>query len=435
MATSSASGSIGGVGPTTAAESDSAATAWRCRFCAAPISRTVIDLGMSPLCESFLAADELDRMEPFYPLDVRICDGCLLVQLPEYVAPEVIFSDYAYFSSYSDSFVEHAREYVTMAIERFGLGEASLVVELASNDGYLLRHFVERNVPVIGVEPAANVAAVTVEQLMPTRVAYFGRKTAIELVAEGRQADLIVANNVLSQAPHLNDFVAGMAILLARDGTATIEFPHLMRLLEANLFDTIYHEHFTYFSLLTAEKVFAAHGLTVVDLDEIPTHGGSLRLYLRHAGDGTWAVSERVHEFRSREEEAGLASLEPYPAFRGLVEETKRSLLSFLIQAKSDGRSVVGYGAPGKANTLLNYCGIRTDFVDYTVDRNPYKHGRFTPGTHIPIYPPERIVETRPDYIWILPWNLTDEIVTQLAYARDWGARFVIAMPELTVLP
>jgi SAM-dependent methyltransferase len=432
---SSAGGGSGAVGPTMAAERASTATAWLCRFCAAPIDRTVIDLGMSPLCESFLAADELDRMEPFYPLDVRICDSCLLVQLPEYVAPEEIFSHYAYFSSYSDSLVQHAREYVTMAIDRFRLGEASLVVELASNDGYLLRHFVERGVPVIGVEPARNVAAVAIEQHVPTHVAYFGRETADELVAQGARADLIVANNVLSQAPHLNDFVAAIAVLLGPDGTATIEFPHLMRLLEANLFDTIYHEHFTYFSLLTAERVFAAHGLSVVDLEEIATHGGSLRLYLRHAGDGDLAVSGSVHEFRSREEDAGLSSLEPYPAFRGVVEETKRSLLSFLIQAKSDGRSVVGYGAPGKANTLLNYCGVRTDFLDYTVDRNPYKHGRFTPGTHIPIYPPERIAETRPDYIWILPWNLKDEIVTQLGYARDWGARFVIAMPELTVLP
>jgi len=399
------------------------------------LHRTVVDLGMSPLCESFLTSDELDRMEPFYPLDVRVCDSCLLVQLVEYVSPEEIFTEYAYFSSYSDSFVEHARDYVTMIVERLGLDRSSFVVEIASNDGYLLQHFLELDVPVLGIEPAENVAAVALDRNIPTRVAFFGRTTAQELADEGRRADLLIGNNVLSQAPHLNDFVAGMKILLAPDGVATVEFPHLMRLLEANLFDTIYHEHFTYFSLLTAERVFASHGLTVFDLDEVPTHGGSLRLYLRHDEDGSRPVSAEVDAFRAREEQAGLASLEPYAGFRERIEETKRALLDFLVRAKREGKSVVGYGAPGKANTLLNYCGIRTDFLDYTVDRNPYKHGLFTPGTHIPIYPPERIAETKPDYIWILPWNLKDEIVEQLAYARDWGARFFVAVPQLAVLP
>jgi len=406
----------------------------RCRFCDAALNRSVVDLGMSPLCESFLAADELDRMEPFYPLNVRICDECLLVQLPEYVAPEAIFTEYAYFSSYSDSFVQHAAEYVDRIVDRLRLHGESFVVELASNDGYLLQHFVERDIPVLGIEPARNVAAAAVERGVPTHVAFFGRETAAELVQEWRTADLIVANNVLSQAPHLNDFAAGMKTLLSPEGTATVEFPHLMQLIEANLFDTIYHEHFTYFSLHTAEVVFAAHGLTVVDLDEISTHGGSLRLYLQHSASGH-APAAAVEAFRRREDRAGLGSFETYRAFGGRIEENKRALLDFLISARRDGKSIAGYGAPGKANTLLNYCGIRADLLDYTVDRNPYKHGRFTPGTHIPIYPPERLAETRPDFIWILPWNLQEEVAEQLAYAREWGARFFVAVPMLTVLP
>ena len=405
-----------------------------CRFCGALLERTVVDLGMSPLCESFLAADQLDQMEPFYPLNVRVCESCLLVQLPEYVPPEEIFSEYAYFSSFSDSFVQHAADYVEGVVERLGLGGESFVVEVASNDGYLLQHFVGHGIPVLGVEPARNVAAVAVERGVATRIAFFGEETAQALLREGPSADLIIGNNVLSQAPHLNDFVAGLKTLLSPSGTITVEFPHLMQLLEANLFDTIYHEHFSYFSLLTAERVFAAHGLALVDLDEIATHGGSLRLYLEH-DERDNKPSEAVEAFRRREEEAGLGSLLPYAAFRERIEEMKRRLLDFLVAAKREGKSIAGYGAPGKANTLLNYCGIRTDFVDYTVDRNPYKHGRFTPGTHIPIFPPDRLAETKPDYIWILPWNLKDEIVEQLAYTREWDARFVVAVPELTVVP
>ena len=411
------------------------ATGVVCRLCGAPLQRTVADLGMSPLCERFIALEQLDEMEPFYPLNVRICDRCSLVQLPEYVPPEEIFTEYAYYSSYSDSFVQHAHEYALMAAERFGLGAGSCVVEVGSNDGYLLQHFVELGIRVLGIDPAENVAATARERNVPTRVAFFGEATAHDIAGGGIRADLIVANNVLSQAPHLNDFVGGMKTLLAPDGTATVEFPHLMRLIEANLFDTIYHEHFTYFSLLTAERLFAQHGLAVFDLDEISTHGGSLRLYLRHKQDPAPAVSDAVGEFRAREEAARLTSPEPYAAFSRRIEETKRALLTFLVEAKRDGKTVVGYGAPGKANTLLNYCGIRTDLIDYLVDRNPYKHGRFTPGTHIPILPPERIAETRPDYIWILPWNVREEIVEQLGYAREWGARFLVAVPELSLLP
>jgi len=404
-----------------------------CRFCGTGLGRTVVDLGMSPLCESFLRADELDAMEPFYPLHVRVCESCHLVQLPEYVAPEDIFTEYAYFSSYSDAFVAHARDYVTMITQRLGLSGESFVVELASNDGYLLQHFVERGISVLGIDPARNVAQAAIARGVPTRISFFGRETAEEVVAERRHADLIVANNVLSQVPNLDDFVAGIATLLAPGGVVTLEFPHLMRLLEGNLFDTIYHEHFSYFSLLTATRVLAAHGLEVFDLEEVWTHGGSLRLFVGHAAGGH-VSSDRLGEFAERERAFGLENGAPYEDFRERVAKTKRELLELLIGARRDGLKVVGYGAPGKANTLLNYCGIRTDLLEYTVDRNPHKHGLFLPGTHIPIFAPDRIAETRPDLILVLPWNLRDEIVEQLAYTREWGARLVVALPSVEVV-
>jgi C-methyltransferase C-terminal domain/Putative zinc binding domain/Methyltransferase domain len=404
-----------------------------CRFCQTPLGRTVVDLGMSPLCESFLREDQLDAMEPFYPLHVRICENCNLVQLPEYVAPEEIFTEYAYFSSYSDSFVAHAREYVELITQRLGLDGRSFVVELASNDGYLLQHFVQRGIPVLGIDPAQNVARAAVERGVPTMTSFFGRDVAAELVADGRRADLIVANNVLSQAPNLHDFVAGIATLLAPQGVLTVEFPHLMRLLEGNLFDTIYHEHFTYFSLLTATRLFEAHELGVFDLEELWTHGGSLRLYVGRQEDGHHA-SERVAEFAGRERAFGLEDGAPYDDFRGRVEETKRDLLDLLVRATRDGLQVAGYGAPGKGNTLLNYCGIRTDLLRYTVDRNPHKHGMLLPGTHIPIFPPEHLAETKPDLILVLPWNLREEISAQLEYTRDWGAKLVFALPTVEVV-
>jgi C-methyltransferase C-terminal domain/Putative zinc binding domain/Methyltransferase domain len=404
-----------------------------CRFCQTPLGRTVVDLGMSPLCESFLREDQLDAMEPFYPLHVRICENCNLVQLPEYVAPEEIFTEYAYFSSYSDSFVAHAREYVELITQRLGLDGRSFVVELASNDGYLLQHFVQRGIPVLGIDPAQNVARAAVERGVPTMTSFFGRDVAAELVADGRRADLIVANNVLSQAPNLHDFVAGIATLLAPQGVLTVEFPHLMRLLEGNLFDTIYHEHFTYFSLLTATRLFEAHELGVFDLEELWTHGGSLRLYVGRQEDGHHA-SERVAEFAGRERAFGLEDGAPYDDFRGRVEETKRDLLDLLVRATRDGLQVAGYGAPGKGNTLLNYCGIRTDMLRYTVDRNPHKHGMLLPGTHIPIFPPEHLAETKPDLILVLPWNLREEISAQLEYTRDWGAKLVFALPTVEVV-
>jgi len=406
-----------------------------CRFCGAPLAQTLVDLGMSPLCESYVTAEGLNRMEPFYPLHAYVCSRCYLAQLEEYVGPEEIFTEYAYFSSYSDSWLEHARRYTDLMAERFALGRSSFVVELASNDGYLLQYFVEKGVPVLGIEPARNVAEAALAKGIPTRVAFFGEKLARELAAEGVAADLVVGNNVLAQVPGLNDFVEGIKLLLKPGGVATLEFPHLLRLLAENQFDTIYHEHFSYFSFLSAERIFAAHGLVLFDVEELGTHGGSLRVYARHAEDAAKPVGPRVGELRTREEAAGLNRMATYGSFSGRVQETKRKLVEFLIGAKRDGKSICGYGAPGKGNTLLNYCGIRTDFLDYTVDRNPYKQGKFTPGTHIPILPPDRIGQTRPDYVLILPWNFKDEIIGQLAYVRKWGGKFVVPIPEVRIFP
>ncbi len=405
-----------------------------CRFCGEIADRLFVDLGMSPLCESYLSAEQLNHMEPFYPLRANVCPRCFLVQLDQYVTAHHIFGgEYAYFSSYSSSWVEHARRYTEMIRGRLGLNAKSLVAEIASNDGYLLQHFVGAGIPVLGIEPAVNVADAARAKGVRTEVRFFGTNTARDLVAQGLGADLIVGNNVLAHVPDLNDFVGGMKVLLKADGVITMEFPHLLRLMEGNQFDTIYHEHFSYFSFTTAAQVFAAHGLTVFDVDEIPTHGGSLRIYAQHRGDGIRPVTQAVAELLSAEERAGVTRMETYSAFEERVRDTKRRLLEFLIEAKRQGKRVAGYGAPGKGNTLLNYCGIRTDFVDYTVDRNPYKHGKFLPGTHIPIFPPDRIAQTRPDYVLILPWNLKDEIIGELAYVREWGGRFVVPIPEVQV--
>jgi hypothetical protein len=405
----------------------------RCRFCASALEHTFVDLGMSPLCETFLTADQLDAMEPFYPLHVWVCSKCFLVQLQEYVSPEHIFSEYAYFSSYSTAWLKHAEDYVQLVSKRLGLGSDSLVVELASNDGYLLQYFVRSGVPCLGIEPAANVAKAAEEKGVPTLVKFFGEATARELVSEGRRADLIAGNNVLAQVPDINDFVAGIPILLKPSGTVTLEFPHLVRLIEGNQFDTIYHEHFSYFSLLAVERIFERHGLVVFDVEEHWTHGGSLRVWGRPAADSSRPVGERVLALRSQEQAAGLDRIETYASFEERVRATKHRLLELLIDVRRKGKRVAGYGAPGKGNTLLNYCGIRTDFLDYTVDRNPYKHGRYTPGTHIPILKPEEIDARRPDYVFILPWNLKAEIMKQLAHIKDWGGRFIVPIPEATI--
>lgn len=408
---------------------------FECRFCKAPLRTTFADLGMSPLCETYIKPEQLHEMEPFYPLHAYICDQCFLVQLQEFVTPDVIFSEYAYFSSYSTSWIEHARQYSEKVIARFGLGPNSKVIEIASNDGYLLQHFVARGVPVLGIEPAANVAAVAIEKGVPTSVRFFGRKTADEIAREFGSPDLLLGNNVLAHVPDLNDFVAGMKRLLAPGGVITMEFPHLERLMAENQFDTIYHEHFSYFSFVVVEKIFAHHGLTLFDVEELPTHGGSLRIYARHSENtASLPVGERVDALRRREIDGKFLTLDRYRGFGEQVMATKRQLLAFLIEAKQRGKKIVGYGAPGKGNTLLNYCGIRTDFLDFTVDANTYKQGTFTPGTRIPILSPERIREARPDYVLILPWNLSDEIRRAAAYIREWGGRFVVPIPQVKVL-
>jgi SAM-dependent methyltransferase len=389
---------------------------------------------MSPLCESFVPADAVNQMEPFFPLHTWVCRQCYLVQLEEYVTPEHIFTEYAYFSSYSTAWLKHAEDYTAMITQRLGLGPKSLVVELASNDGYLLQYFVKRGIPVLGIEPAANVAKVAVDRGVDTLVKFFGKELGASLAAEGRQADLILGNNVLAQVPDLNSFVAGIKNLLKPTGTVTIEFPHLQKLYDENQFDTIYHEHFSYFSLISVEKIFAAHDLTIFDVEELWTHGGSLRIYARPVADASRPVSERVTNLRKREEAAGYLDIAHYTRFEEQVRETKRKILEVLIGIKRQGKRIAGYGAPGKGNTLLNYCSIRTDFLDFTVDRNPYKHGRFLPGTHIPIFEPSKIDEVKPDYVFILPWNLKNEIMTQLAHIRSWGGKFIVPIPEATVV-
>jgi SAM-dependent methyltransferase len=410
-----------------------ATTARRCRSCGAELQNTFIDLGMSPLANSNIDPARMDRMEPFYPLHAYVCHECFLVQLEEFETPEAIFSDYVYLSSYSESWVEHARRYVEMVTARFDLNERSQVVEIASNDGYLLQHFIKRKIKALGIEPAANVARIAQGKGIPTHVAFFGEATARALSANGTRADLIVANNVLAHVPGLNDFIEGLSIMLKPGGVVTCEFPHLLRLMEESQFDTIYHEHFSYFSLLSVSKAFARHRLAVIDVEELPTHGGSLRIYVAHADDRSLTVGPRVADLLRREREKGLATLEPYKAFAGKAAATKRKLLRFLIEAKSQGKTIVGYGAPAKGNTLLNYCGIRSDFIDYVVDLNPLKQGRYLPGTRIPIFSPEKIRETQPDYVLLLPWNLRGEIMGQMAYIRDWGGRFVTPLPEVAV--
>ncbi len=405
-----------------------------CRFCGAPLSEVFVDLGASPLANSYLEPADLAKAEAFYPLCVYVCGECLLVQLPEEERPEAIFSDYAYFSSFSDSWLLHAKRYAEAMIERFGLGAGHQAIEIASNDGYLLRWLQERGIPVLGVEPAGNVAAAAEAAGIPTVVKFFGEATARELVAEGKRADLLIGNNVLAHVPGLNDFVAGLKILLAPAGVLTMEFPHLLRLMAEDQFDTIYHEHYSYFSFATVRKVFAAHGLTLFDVEELQTHGGSLRIYARHDEDDSKPVGERVADLLAREEAAGLGKLETYRSFGERVQRVKWGLLRFLIATREAGKSIAGYGAPAKGNTLLNYCGIRTDFLDYTVDRSPHKQGRYLPGVRIPIHGPDRLRETRPDYVLILPWNLKEEIVEQMADVRSWGGRFVVAIPEVEIL-
>jgi SAM-dependent methyltransferase len=404
-----------------------------CRFCGAGLRRTFVDLGLSPLCETYPAVADLNRGEIYYPLHVYVCEKCWLVQLEEYESPEKIFSDYAYFSSFSDSWLKHCDKYCEAMKSRFGLGKQSFVVEVASNDGYLLQYFVKRDVPVLGIEPAANVAKVAVEKGVPTLVRFFGVELANELVAQGRSADLVLGNNVLAQVPDLNDFVEGLKILLKPEGTLTLEFPHLLQLIQLNEFDTIYHEHFSYFSMLSTVKIMEAHGLKVFDVEELASHGGSLRVYACRAESQTHPIAPSVGNLIAEEHKAGLDSIEGYERFALQVKRTKWALVEFLLTAARQGKTVAGYGAPGKSATLLHYCGIGKDLIEYTVDRSPYKQGRFLPGTHIPIYHPDRIRETKPDYVVILPWNLKDEIMQQLQFIREWGGKFVVPIPKVAM--
>jgi len=403
-----------------------------CRFCHGALHKFV-DLGSSPPCESFLAEGQLSAPETFYPLAAYVCRDCWLVQLPEHVSPHDIFTEYAYFSAFSDAWLDHARRYVDKVTDLFGLDGSSRVVELGSNDGYLLQYFVKKGIPALGVDPAANVVKAAAERGVRTVVGFFGAAVAQRVAAEEGQADLVLGNNVLAQVPDLNDFVAGIAMLLKPDGAVTLEFPHILETLQGNQFDQFYHEHFSYFSGLALEKIFAAHGLRLFDVERLWSHGGSLRVYACHGGNAARPTSGAVKELLAAERAAGLDRLETYEDFAEKVFATKRRLLSFLIEARDNGKTVIGYGAPGKGNTLLNYCGIRTDLLAYTVDRNPHKHGRYLPGTRIPIHPPKAIATSRPDYVLILPWNLRDEIAAQLGYIRDWGGKFVVPIPELTV--
>lgn len=404
-----------------------------CRFCKTPLENTFVDLGMSPLCQDHVKPEELKRMEPFYPLHAYVCSNCYLVQLEEFVAPDEIFNDYAYFSSYSDSWLRHVENYTNSMMERFPIDSGSLVAEMASNDGYLLQYFAQKNIPILGIEPAANVAEYAIKKGIRTEVRFFGVETGRALVEKYGKADLLIGNNVLAHVPDINDLVGGMKVFLKPSGVITMEFPHLLRLVEGNQFDTIYHEHFSYLSFTTVEKIFKHHGLVLFDVEELPTHGGSIRIYGRHQEDESKPISERVIEMREREHDLGMSSLSYYKNFDENVNETKRKILEFLIRAKREGKKIIGYGAPGKGNTLLNYCGIRTDFLDFTVDRNPHKQNNYLPGTLIPILDPAKIKEHKPDYVFILPWNLKDEIIESHSYISQWGGRFVVPIPELKV--
>jgi hypothetical protein len=404
-----------------------------CRLCGAELTHTFVDLGMSPLCESYLPAERLDAPETFYPLHVRLCAQCLLVQLPAYVPGEDIFSDYAYFSSFSDSWVAHAKRYADEMTGRLGLSTDSLVTEVASNDGYLLQHFHAAGIPVLGVEPAANVAKAAQAKGVRTVVHFLGPETGGAIAAEYGKADLVAANNVFAHVPDIRGFAVGLRALVKDTGLVTLEFPHLLRLIERRQYDTIYHEHYSYLSLLTASRALGAAGLAVVDVDELGTHGGSLRVHARPV-DAAGDLSERVTSVLAAEEAAGLHTVEGHEGFAAAVLKIKSDLLGFLLAAKAEGKTVAGYGAPGKGNTLLNHCGIRSDLLAYTVDRSPHKQGMFLPGTHIPIYAPERIAETEPDYVLVLPWNLREEISAQLSYVRSWGGRLVFPIPALEIV-
>ncbi len=405
-----------------------------CRFCGTELQTVFVDLGMSPLSNAYVPEDRLHQGETFYPLLTYVCSSCFLVQLLQYESPDVIFSDYAYFSSYSDTWLEHSKKYVNMITERLKLDQNSTVIELASNDGYLLQYFKEKNIPVLGIEPAENVAQAAIEKGVPTVSKFFGEKLAQELTTEGTKADLIVGNNVLAHVPDINDFVGGMKILLKPDGVITMEFPHLLQLIKHNQFDTIYHEHFSYLSLYSVERIFNKHGLKLFDVEELLTHGGSLRIYATHIDNEDFRILESIHKLRDTERYEGITDIFNYQTFTEKVKKTKRELLQELVRLKNEGKKIVGYGAAAKGNTLLNYCGIRTDIIDYVVDRNPHKIGKYLPGTRIPIKHPDAVKTDKPDYLFILPWNIKDEIISQNSFIREWGGKFIIPIPSVDII-
>lgn len=404
-----------------------------CRFCGNELKETFVDLGMSPLSNSYLKFENLQKKENFYPLHVYVCSECYLVQLEEFESPEEIFNEYAYFSSFSHSWLKHAENYVSKVMDEFEFDCKSKVIEIASNDGYLLQYFKERNIPVLGIEPAKNVAAEAIKKGIPTQSDFFGQKLADELVKKNIQADLLIGNNVLAHVPNINDFVLGMKRILKPTGIITMEFPHLLRLIEENQFDTIYHEHFSYLSLLTVKLIFKKHGLVIFEVEELTTHGGSLRIYAKHIEDNTKNISDNVLKIVNKELQLGLNKVETYKSFSEQVKKSKRDILNFLIDTKNQGKQVVGYGAPAKGNTILNYCGIRTDFLDYTVDISPYKQGLYLPGTHIPVLVPDKIIQTKPDYVVILPWNIKEEVMEQMSFVKEWGGKFVTLIPDIEV--
>lgn len=405
-----------------------------CRFCHQELSRTFVDLGSTPLANSYLREERDIAAEKSYPLHARVCENCFLVQVEDVVPAEDIFSDYAYFSSFSSSWVEHAKAYSEKLIEKLGLGKDSLVAEIASNDGYLLKHFVAKDIPVLGIEPAANVAKAAEKVGVKTEVAFFGVETATRLAKNGLQADLMAANNVMAHVPDINDFIGGVPVLLGEEGVFTIEFPHLLNLIEKVQFDTIYHEHYSYLSLLTVEKILTAHGLRVFDVEELPTHGGSLRVFACHKSAQKYTDTAGLNALREKEAAAGLDTIGAYQNFTPRVEKVRDDLLAFLKTAKADGKNVAGYGAAAKGNTLLNYCGVGPELIDFVVDRNPEKQGTLLPGSHIPVFAPEKIATEKPDYVLILPWNLADEISSEMAEIKGWGGQFVIPIPELMIL-
>lgn len=405
----------------------------KCRFCSQELKENFADLGNSPLSNSFLKEMNMSKEEKFYPLHAYVCSNCFLVQLGEFQSPSSIFSDYAYFSSYSKTWLKHAEDYVEMMIRRFNFDLKSQIIEIASNDGYLLQYFIKKKIPAFGIEPAENVAKIANQNGIPTIIKFFGVKTAKEFINEGTRADLLLGNNVLAHVPDLNDFISGLKILLRHEGIITMEFPHILKLIQNNQFDTIYHEHFSYFSLLTVQKIFSFHNLTIFDVDELSTHGGSLRIYVKHEDDKTKPENKNVDDLIKEEKQFGLDKISTYTNFQRQIEILKQDIQRFFSNIKSQGKTIVGYGAPAKGNTLLNFCGIDKNFLDYTVDKNPYKQGLYLPGTHILIEKPEKIQETRPDYIFILPWNLNDEIIEEIGYISNWGGKFVIPIPKIVI--